>query len=135
MLHLQTMFNRRSQHAGHHFAVGRTDFEQPDLVEQPPTRRLLQFAPQPVALFQQGHIVQVLEIRLANDASLAVAAAAVVRRMEAVDSHGPHAPPSKFAKCGTPHAASPEHNYIVDLHGRRARFSERVSCGKCVIGR
>ena len=93
-------------------------------MEQLPASRRFQLAPQPVTFLEQRHVVGVLEIRLADDAGLAVAAAAIVRRVKAVDADGPHAPPGQFVECRAAHAAGPEHDYVVCLHGRnRCRMS------------
>ena len=66
--------------------VGRADLYQTNLVKQLVSGVLLELVPQSVAVNQQRHVVWVLKIGLANDARLAVRAAAVVWRLEAIDA-------------------------------------------------
>ena len=72
--------------------------------------------PEPVAFEQQRHVVGMLEIGLANDAGVAVGAAAVVRRVEAVDADGPHAAAGQLVESGAADAASAEDDGVVSGH-------------------
>jgi len=69
---LNRMFLRGTQHTGHNCAVLRTDFNQANLLEQFPTSNGLKPMPKPIRLFQQRYVIGMLEIRLSNDARLAM---------------------------------------------------------------
>ena len=119
------MLGRGTQHAGHDDAVRRARLRQADLVEQLSARLLLQLVPQPVAFEQQRHVIRVLEIGLADDARVAVRAAAIVRRMEAVDAEHAHAAARQMIQRGTAHAAGAEHDRVVAFMTSVARRKVR----------
>jgi hypothetical protein len=68
-----------------------------------------------------------LEIRLADNAGLAVTAAAIVGRVEAVDPQSPHTASRELRQSRTSHTTGPEHNYIVCLHRRWSVVSRPLS--------
>jgi hypothetical protein len=78
--------------AGDGAAFFRPDHQTAGLGEQLLTGGGLEFAPKLVSAEQQRHVRRALEVRLADDAALAVARTAVVGRPVPLDAKHPEAP-------------------------------------------
>ena len=71
-----------------------------------------------------------LEVGLADDAGLAVGAAAVVRRVKAIDADGSHAAAGQLVERGAADAAGAEDDGVVRGHGASVRGeSLGYTCG------
>ena len=80
------MFGCSPQNAGDDSAVARSDFDKADFVIEMLAGAFFQRTPQPVAFGQQRNVVRMFEIRLADDTCMAVSAALIVWRVEAINA-------------------------------------------------
>ena len=101
-----------AQRPGDHLRVGRAQHQAADAVQQRPPGRRPELVPQLVGPPGQRHVVGVLEVRLADDAGLAVRRAEGVGRPELLDAEHAHAPPGQVGGGGRPHPTQAEDDHV-----------------------
>src|SRR5262249_10184586 len=123
LLEVETMLPRGSEHSRQHASVFRSGLQDAAPVEELFAGHLRELIPQVVSALEERHIVGVLVVRLANHPRLAMRAAAIMSRREAVDPEHTQPAAGEMEQGGRPDAAGPEDDHVVDAH-----------CGGRVVG-
>src|SRR5205085_3758389 len=104
---------------GNDVALRPAEVEAAALGQKAPALELFQVVPPLEGAVQQRDVVGMLEIRLADDARLAVRAAAVVHQAELLQAEHAPAAAGQLEQRRTAHAADAEHDRVITgfVHG------------------
>ena len=112
----QAVLLRRPERAGEDLAVLGPHVQPAGQVEEPAPRLPLERLPELVRPVEQGHVVGVLEVGQPDHARLAVRAAAVVARREAVEAEHLRPATGEMVEGRASRAARPDDDAVV-VHG------------------